>query len=49
MAGNAIVHVIGTGTIGCDSDIRQDYGGFQLGQDLARLNLGGSGADVHLG
>src|SRR5262249_11934372 len=34
----------GPGTIGCKSDIRQDYGGFQLGQDLARLNFGGSGA-----
>jgi opacity protein-like surface antigen len=38
-----------TGTINCQSDIRQDYAGFQLGQDLARLNLSGSGATLHAG
>jgi opacity protein-like surface antigen len=37
------------GSINCKSDIRQDYAGFQLGQDLARLNLSGSGATLHLG
>jgi opacity protein-like surface antigen len=38
-----------TGQIGCNSDIRMDYGGFQLGQDIARLNIGGSGATLHIG
>jgi outer membrane autotransporter protein len=38
-----------TGTINCQSDLRQDYAGFQLGQDLARLNLSGSGATLHAG
>jgi opacity protein-like surface antigen len=38
-----------TGTVTCNSQIRQDYGGFQVGQDLARLNLSGSGATLHLG
>ena len=37
------------GTITCNSDIRQDYGGFQLGQDLARLNISGDGATLHVG
>jgi opacity protein-like surface antigen len=38
-----------TGTVNCHSDVRQDYAGFQLGQDLARLNLSGSGAALHVG
>ena len=38
-----------TGTINCQSNIRQDYAGFQLGQDLARLNISGSGATLHVG
>lgn len=38
-----------TGAISCQSDIRQDYAGFQLGQDLARLNLSGGGATFHAG
>jgi opacity protein-like surface antigen len=38
-----------TGSITCNSNIRQDYGGFQLGQDLARLNLSGDGATLHVG
>jgi opacity protein-like surface antigen len=38
-----------TGTINCRSNIRQDYAGFQLGQDLARLNISGSGATLHVG
>ena len=37
------------GLVNCKSDIRQDFAGFQLGQDLARLNLSGSGATLHLG
>jgi opacity protein-like surface antigen len=38
-----------TGTINCNTNIRQDFGGVQIGQDLARLNLSGSGATLHLG
>jgi opacity protein-like surface antigen len=38
-----------SGTVSCNSDIRQDYAGFQVGQDLARLNLSGSGATLHVG
>lgn len=38
-----------SGQIGCKSDIRLNYGGFQIGQDLARLNLGGNGATLHVG
>jgi opacity protein-like surface antigen len=37
------------GSISCNSNIRQDYFGFQFGQDIARLNLSGSGATLHLG
>ena len=37
------------GSITCNSNIREDYFGFQFGQDLARLNLSGSGATLHLG
>ncbi|HEX4410154.1 MAG TPA: outer membrane beta-barrel protein [Xanthobacteraceae bacterium] len=37
------------GSIDCKSDIRQDYAGFQIGQDLAQLNLSGSGATLHVG
>ena len=36
-----------TGTSGCDAQFRQDFGGFQLGQDVARLNL--MGWNIHIG
>ena len=35
--------------VNCNSDVRMSYGGFQLGQDIARLNIGGGGATLHLG
>jgi hypothetical protein len=38
-----------TGQIRCNSDIRQTFAGVQAGQDLARLNIGGNGGNVHLG
>jgi opacity protein-like surface antigen len=38
-----------TGSINCGSDIRMNYGGFQLGQDIAKLNIGGNGATLHVG
>jgi hypothetical protein len=33
----------------CSNKIRMEYGGVQVGQDLAKLNLGGSNANLHLG
>jgi opacity protein-like surface antigen len=38
-----------TGTISCNSDVRLNYGGFQIGQDIARLNIAGNGATLHVG
>jgi opacity protein-like surface antigen len=37
------------GSITCNSDVRMNYGGFQLGQDIARLNIGGGGSTLHIG
>jgi opacity protein-like surface antigen len=39
----------GTGQVNCNSNIRQDYSGYQVGGDLARLNIGGGGASLHIG
>ena len=38
---SAVAQVVtgATGSVDCQSDLRQDYAGFQLGQDLARLNI----------
>jgi outer membrane autotransporter protein len=36
-------------TITCDSSVRQEFGGVQVGADLGRLNLGASGANVFFG
>jgi opacity protein-like surface antigen len=38
-----------TGMVTCNSDVRLNYGGFQMGQDIARLNIGGNGATLHVG
>jgi opacity protein-like surface antigen len=38
-----------TGRVSCNSDVRLNYGGFQMGQDIARLNIGGGGATLHVG
>jgi opacity protein-like surface antigen len=38
-----------SGTVTCGSDVRLNYGGFQMGQDIARLNIGGNGGTVHVG
>jgi opacity protein-like surface antigen len=38
-----------SGSIGCSSNIRQVYGGFQVGQDIARFNMGGMGENLHVG
>jgi opacity protein-like surface antigen len=40
---------IGAGSTTCNSDVRMNYGGFQLGQDIARLNIGGGGSTLHIG
>lgn len=37
------------GQIGCNTGVRLNFNGFQLGQDIARLNIGGSGATLHVG
>jgi hypothetical protein len=37
------------GTFSCAQKTRQDFAGFQVGQDLARLNLGNSGWNIHVG
>ena len=37
------------GRVACQSGVRLDYGGFQIGQDIARLNIGGGGATLHVG
>ncbi|WP_264598644.1 outer membrane beta-barrel protein [Rhodoblastus acidophilus] len=58
IGGNVATNATGTfnGTIGgapaqisCNSNVRLGYGGFQLGQDIARLNIGGDGGSVHIG
>jgi opacity protein-like surface antigen len=38
-----------SGQVTCASNVRMDYGGFQMGQDIARLNIGGNGATFHFG
>jgi hypothetical protein len=38
-----------TGKQTCDTTVRQDYGGVQFGYDVATLNAGGTGANIHLG
>ena len=35
--------------IGCQSRVRQGFGGVQAGADVANLNFGGSGVNLHLG
>lgn len=35
------------GTVNCDTTVRQNFGGFQVGQDISRLNIGG--LNFHLG
>src|SRR5262245_33126015 len=38
-----------TGTQTCHSTTRQDYFGYQFGHDISVLNVGGTGANMHLG
>jgi hypothetical protein len=38
-----------TGSLQCHQENKQDYAGFQFGADLAKLNLGGTGVNWHLG
>jgi len=33
----------------CNTQTRVDYGGYQVGQDLARINIGNSGTNVYVG
>jgi hypothetical protein len=38
-----------SGTLNCDTKSRTDFAGFQVGQDIARLNIGNSGWATHIG
>ena len=38
-----------TGQTKCDQSNHQEYVGYQVGADLGKLNLGGSGANLHFG
>jgi opacity protein-like surface antigen len=38
-----------TGQVTCNSNVREGYGGFQVGQDLARLKIGGGSGSLHIG
>lgn len=38
-----------SGTLNCGTKSRTDFAGFQVGQDIARLNIGNSGWSAHLG
>jgi hypothetical protein len=46
---NGTISGSGAGQVHCQSGVRLDYGGFQLGQDIARLNIGAGGATLHVG
>ena len=39
----------GTSQTTCSNKIRLEYGGVQVGQDFAKLNLGGSDVNLHFG
>jgi outer membrane autotransporter protein len=45
----SIVGIPIPGTVSCNTSVHQDYAGVQFGYDLAKLNLGGSGENVHFG
>src|SRR5262249_37413596 len=42
-----VTPVTGTGT--CKGELKETYGGYQFGFDLGRLNLGGTGGNLHFG
>jgi opacity protein-like surface antigen len=33
----------------CNTKTRQEFAGYQIGADIARINLGGSGSNIHFG
>jgi outer membrane autotransporter protein len=37
------------GTTTCPTKVREEYGGYQAGMDLGKVNLGGSGANIYFG
>jgi opacity protein-like surface antigen len=37
------------GAVNCTTKVHQDYAGVQIGTDIAKLNLGGGGENVHIG
>ena len=40
---------LATGSLQCHQENKQDYAGFQLGADLGKLNLTGTGVNWHFG
>jgi opacity protein-like surface antigen len=38
-----------SGTVTCNTTVREGYGGVQVGQDLGELNFGGTAANLHFG
>jgi opacity protein-like surface antigen len=36
-------------TITCQNKTHQEFGGYQVGADIARINVGNSGANIHVG
>ena len=44
-----LVGVTAASTIDCQSRVREEFNGVQVGADVARLNFGGSGGTLHVG
>lgn len=40
---------LAAGTITCETQTRQTFGGYQVGADISRINLGNSGGNIHFG
>ncbi len=49
MTSGSTVGPAASGQVTCNSNVRESYGGFQVGQDLARLKIGGSSGSLHIG
>jgi outer membrane autotransporter protein len=47
--GATVLGVSVPGTTNCATRVGQEYGGFQAGADIGKINLGGSGANVYFG
>jgi len=40
---------VGSGSTSCNSNTQVGYAGYQVGQDLAKINIGGSGTNAYFG